>query len=297
MFIGIALPPLAALLRPILPEAVAGLLFLAMLRMEWRNLAEHFRRPAPVLLGLGWLLAGSPIAMWLSMTALRLPEGIAGALVLMAAAPPIMSAPALAPLLGLDAGLSLILVGLATLLAPLTVPPAAASLTGAALEIDLLAFTVRMALLIFGPLAAATLVRALAGDHRVAGAASTVDAASVLLLVSFAIAVMDGVGPLLLERPGFVAAMIAGSFAANLALQAVGSAIFGCLGQRQALTLGFLGGNRNMAVLLAALPPMTDRNTLLWFALAQFPIFTLPALLTRPYGWLLRGDPRSSGQL
>ena len=293
LFIGIALPPLAALLRPVLAGSVAALLFLAMLRVGWRGLIEHVRRPAVVALGLLWLLAGRALLMWAAVAPLRLPPGIEDALVLMAAAPPIMSAPALAPLLGLDAGLSLVLVSLATLLAPLTVPSAAAWLAGAALEIDLSAFTLRIALIIFGSVGAAVVVRTALGEARVARAAPIVDAASVLLLLSFAVAIMDGIGPLLLMRPFFVAAMIAGSYVANLGLQAVGAAVFARLGRSPALTLGFLGGNCNMAVLLAALPPTADRDTLLWFALAQFPIFTLPALLARPYRWLL--SPESSG--
>jgi BASS family bile acid:Na+ symporter len=296
LFIGIALPPLAALLRPVLAEAVAALLFLSMLRVGWRNLIEHARRPAVVALGLAWLLAGRPLVMWAAVAPLRLPDGIAGALVLMAAAPPITSAPAIAPLLGLDAGLSLILVSLATLLAPLTVPPAAAWLAGAALDFDLVAFTLRISVLIFGSVGAAVLVRAVAGEARVARAAPMVDAGSVLLLLLFAVAIMDGVGPLLLQRPVFVTALVAGSYAANLGLQAVGAAIFARSGRNQALTLGFVGGNCNMAVLLAALPSTADRDTLLWFALAQFPIFTLPALLARPYRWLLVREPRGAAR-
>ena len=212
---------------------------------------------------------------------------IADALILMAAAPPIMSAPALAPLLGLDSGLSLVLVSLATLLAPLTVPPTAAWLAGATLDFDLAAFALRIALVIFGSVGAAVAVRSALGEARVARAATLIDAASVIVLLLFAVAIMDGIGPLLWQRPGFVAAVIAGSYVANLALQAVGAALFSRLGRNPALTLGFVGGNCNMAVLLAALPPAADPQILLWFALAQFPIFTLPALLARPYQWLL----------
>ncbi len=290
LFLGLALPELAALLRPWLPHAVAGLLFLSMLRVAWPQLAETVRRPGMLGLGVLWLLIASPLLMAAVVAALRLPEGVGAALVLMAAAPPIMSAPAMALLLGLDMGLALVLVAAATLAAPLTLPLAAAWLAGQALALPVWEFGLRVAALILGAFAAALVARRFAGPARLAGWAAPIDAASVVLLVLFAIAIMDGVGPLLLERPGFVAALVAGSYAANLGLQAATALAFGRLGRRRALTVGFAAGNCNMAVVLAALPPDADPHMLLWFALAQFPIYTLPALLARPYRRLLTPD-------
>jgi hypothetical protein len=87
---------------------------------------------------------------------------------------------------------------------------------------------------------------------------------------------------------------VAGAFAANLGLQAVSGAAFAAAGARRALTVGLAAGNCNMAVVLAALPQDTHPDTLLWFALAQFPIYTLPALLSRPYRRVLGVTPAPS---
>ena len=46
VFVGIALPDLAALLRPLLTLAVIGTLTAALLRLDWNRLAEGLRRPA-----------------------------------------------------------------------------------------------------------------------------------------------------------------------------------------------------------------------------------------------------------
>lgn len=291
LFVGLALPALAALLRPTLPYAVAGLLFLSMLRVEWPQLVETVRRPRLVIAGVLWILIASPLLMAAAVAVSGVAEGVAAALVLMAGAPPIMSAPAMALLLGLDMGLALVLVGFATLAAPLTLPLVAGGLAGQALAVPLPVFAWRVAALILGSFAAALLVRRLAGEARLARAISAIDAGSVLFLLLFAVAIMDGVAAVAAARPGFVAAMVAGSYIANLGLQAATAAVFAAAGLRRALTVAFAAGNCNMAVVLAALPQDADPDTLLWFALAQFPIYTLPALLSRPYRRMLGVQP------
>ena len=51
-----------------------------------------------------------------------------------------------------------------------------------------------------------------------------------------------------------------------------------------ALTLGFVSGNRNMGLLLAVLPAGLDPDIVLYFALAQFPIYVFPLMLKPFYG-------------
>jgi len=59
------------------------------------------------------------------------------------------------------------------------------------------------------------------------------------------------------------------------------------------LTVGFCGGNRNMGILLAVLPAATAADTLMFFAVAQIPMYVLPALLAPLYRVILhdRRDP------
>ncbi|HSK38821.1 MAG TPA: hypothetical protein VK943_03550, partial [Arenibaculum sp.] len=133
VFAGLALPGLAAVLNPMLPAAVVALLVLSMLRIDWPALSAMLRRPLVVAFAVGWLLIGSPALVWAATAPLGLPDELRGSLVLVAAMPPILAAPALSLLLGLDAATALLTVVSATLLVPFTLPPITAAATDAAI--------------------------------------------------------------------------------------------------------------------------------------------------------------------
>ena len=71
-------------------------------------------------------------------------------------------------------------------------------------------------------------------------------------------------------------------------LQLAGGLLFAPLGCRLALTAGLLLGNRNMGLLLVALPAGSDPDIGLFLAVGQIPIYTLPALTLPIYRKLLR---------
>ena len=131
VFLGLALPPLAALLKPLLMPAIVGPFLVALIRLDWRRLTGHLRpaggRPRWRCCGCWWCRrcwsTRSP-ARWRSGPALH------GGIVLMAAAPPLMASGALALMLGLDVALAVVVTTLATALMPLTVPPIALHLLG-----------------------------------------------------------------------------------------------------------------------------------------------------------------------
>ena len=88
---------------------------------------------------------------------------------------------------------------------------------------------------------------------------------------------------------GHVLRFIIVAFAANILLQLLGAGVTAAMGRRSALTLGFASGNRNMGLLLAVLPAGSEPDALLFFALAQLPIYILPAALGPAYRrWLAR---------
>lgn len=283
VFAGLALPELATTLRPLLPPAVAVLLVLSMLRMDWAAVLDYARRPVRMGLALAWVLVGAPVAMAAVLAPLGLSDGLRAALILMAASAPIMSSPALAVLLGLDASLALVVVVAATLTMPFTAPWAADLLAHLPLAIPTWELTARLAGLVAGSVAAALVLRRFIGRARLAAWGRGIDAASVLFLVLFAIAIMDGVTAELIADPARTLLIILGSFAANLGLQAAGAALFWWTGRRAALTVGLVGGNCNMALLLAVLPAEVHPDVPLYFALGQFPIYILPAVLTPLY--------------
>ena len=238
VLLGLAAPPLAALCAPLLVPTLLIPLTLALLRLDWAAILAYRRRPALIALLLAWLLLASPVLVWLvtaPLAAAGLPAALRQALVLMGASSPIVSSVALALILGLDATLAVVGVIAATALVPLTLPAMAALLLGVTLEVGLGAFMLRLAVLVGAAFGAAWLIRQLAGRDRLVRAAHLLDGLTVISLVIFAVAIMDGVTAFALQRPGFVAMALLAAFAFNLLLQWVGYRLFRRLGERSAL--------------------------------------------------------------
>jgi BASS family bile acid:Na+ symporter len=107
-------------------------------------------------------------------------------------------------------------------------------------------------------------------------------------MLVFAVAIMDGVSETLWQHPQTVGMWTVAAFAINLLLQSLGALCFAATGRKVGLTLGLLSGNRNMGLVLASLPPSTNHEIVLFFALAQLPVYLLPALLRPVYRAILR---------
>ncbi|HKI64654.1 MAG TPA: bile acid:sodium symporter, partial [Burkholderiales bacterium] len=227
VFVGIALPDLAALLRPLLTPAVIGTLTAALLRLDWERLAEALRRPAlPAAIAL-WQLVASPLVVWLGTALVGLPPDLRLMLVLQAAAPPIGSAAVFAMILGLDGVLAVLGTVAATLLLPLTLTPLVGwLLPEAGLNVDLAAFFVRVTLLVAAPFVLAWGLRRAVGAARLARNDDLLAGVNVLLLVVFAIAVMDGVTARLLSDPLYIGTLLLTACVATALLHLAGFALF-----------------------------------------------------------------------
>lgn len=283
VFLGLALPPLASVARPLLGPAIALLLTATLVRVDWRVMLDTLRRPATVAAIVAWLLVGSPIVATAVLALLPLPVPLTTALVLMAAAPPILSAAPIAMILGLDGALALVVGLIATLLTPLTVPPLALALLGLEIELGVGEFMARLAVVVAIAVVAALVLRRVIGRERLPRVSRHLDGLVVVVMLVFAVAIMDGVTAALAARPGTVALWLSAAFIANPALQVAGALAFAWLGRRRALTIGLVSGNCNMGLLLAAFPPGTDSDVALYFAVAQLPMYMLPALLLPLY--------------
>ena len=290
VFLGLALPALSALARPLLAPAVVVLLTATLVRINWQLLLGHLRRPWLAAVITAWLLLGAPLAMAAVLSQLALPGALSTALVLMAAAPPILSAAPIAIMLGLDGALALVVGLAATLLTPLTVPPLALALLGLELDIGVVTFMTRLSLVVAAAFVAALVIRRLIGRDRLPGVAIHLDGLVVAVMLVFAVAIMDGVTATLTQRPMTVAIWLLVAFIANPALQIAGALAFSWLGRRRALTVGLVSGNCNMGLLLAAFPPGTDFDVVLYFAVAQLPMYMLPAVMLPLYRRLVRAE-------
>jgi len=295
VFLGLALPQLSALARPLLAPAVAVLLTATLVRIDWQVMLGYLRRPWLAALITAWLLLGAPLVTAAVLALLPLPASLSTALVLMAAAPPILSAAPIAMILGLDGALALVAGLAATLLTPLTVPPLALALLGLELDIGVVEFMTRLSLVVAAAFAAAVVIRRLIGRERLPRVATHLDGLVVAVMLVFAVAIMDGVTATIVARPATVALWLAVAFVANPALQLAGALAFSWLGRRRALTVGLVSGNCNMGLLLAAFPPGTDFDVVLYFAVAQLPMYMLPAVMLPLYRRLVApdGEPKN----
>ena len=123
--VGIAIPPIGVLLKPFVTEAVFLLLCIAFLRIDASAFRSYVRRPSIVLTATAWTSLVIPLLLCVTYRAFGVDERSADlflALALQAIAPPLMAAPALAALIGLDATLVLCTMVMSSALLPFTAP-------------------------------------------------------------------------------------------------------------------------------------------------------------------------------
>jgi hypothetical protein len=282
LFIGVTLPPLAALLKPIFAYALFALLCLAFLRVDPAEVRAHFTRPARVAAASAWMMLATPVLIGLTLVLLDMSERLPGlyiAMILQAAAPPVISAPTLAALMGLDAALSLATLVVCTAATPLTAPIFAALFVGAGMTLSPVVLGAKLLAMLAGAAIVAWLIRRIGGKAWVEAQQERIDGLSVVALFFFAVALMDGVLYSILNEPLKVLGLTLLSFGLALGLAALTALVFARLGMAQALALGLAAGNRNMGLMLAAAGTAVPELTWLYFAIAQFPIYLMPAML------------------
>jgi bile acid:Na+ symporter, BASS family len=295
LFIGLLVPALAALLRPL----VSGLVFLltaaTFLSIDWQELGRHVRRPALLALILAWTLLVSPVVTALAARAVGLPEPLAQALVLWAASPPLISVAAIALLLGLDGALALLVMVAGSFLMPFTLPPLVLGLIGFKLGIGILPLMRNLVLFTGGAALVAAALRYLVGAARLRRHVVELSGLSVLILILFAIAIMDGVRDLIAAKPQQVLGYALCALVASLILQALGFLSFAWLPRIAALTAGLIAGNNNMAVVWVNLGSAATPEVMLFVAAVQLPIYVLPAVLRPVYRALGAAQPYRGG--
>jgi len=280
--IGIALPSIGAILKPYVTEAVFVLLCIAFLRVDIATVKTYLRRPAVVLAATAWTSAAIPLLFGLGCHTFGLPQKAPElflGLMLQGIASPMMAAPALAALMGLDATLVLVTLVASTALVPITAPLFALVFIGSTLSISPL----MLAFKLFTILAGAALIGF--GLRRFFGLASIerhkdpIDGFNVIVLFVFVAAVMESVGVRVFTAPMHTMALAALTFVVFFAVLFLTVLMFLPTGRDRALALGFMASQRNMGLMLAATGGALPDLTWLYFALSQFPIYLSPQLL------------------
>ncbi len=289
IFVGLALPSLAGLAKPLLVPCILCLLAMSFMRTDLRRLSGG-RHAGLLALALLWIMAVLPATLGLLVSRVLPPsdDGLMLALVMQAAAPPIMSTPAFAALLGIDAALSLAVMLLSLCVLPFTAPLFVSYFTDGALALDGLALAGRLAFILVVCAGGGLGLRLLCGPSRLARWNDQLNGANALLLLVLAVAFMDGVTPWLLADPAFVLGIAGLSASVSLCALGVTLFVFSRVEGGQSLMLAYAAGNRNFGLMVAAAGGLLPDTTWLYVALAQFPIYLLPFLLRPLAARLLR---------
>jgi bile acid:Na+ symporter, BASS family len=275
VLLGLLMPPLASAARPFMSVAVFVFVLGTLLRVDAESFLAKLRRPIVSIALPLLIMAATPFTIGAALSALRIHNPLALAILLAASAPPSSGNAAVARMMGLDGATPLAATLISMALTPITVP-LVASVFGAA-PVNSLGLALRLAVLVGSAEGAALLIRRFAavdlGRHGQA-----VDGVIVVALLVFALATMAGVRTRLLAQPMLALDCVVFAFACNILLQLLGFLFFpGRFSDRVAA--GLTVGNRNVGLIWAALGSATPPVVALYFACAQFPVYILPRLI------------------
>jgi BASS family bile acid:Na+ symporter len=296
ILLGIALPPLGALIRPFFPETVFLLLCLAFLRVDPGALRAQFARPWLLLAAAVWTMLIVPVLVGMSLEAFGLFDrspGLLLALMLNVVAPPIFSSPALAVLMGLNAAVTLALLLTCVAATPFVAPALVALFAGSAVTFSPVALGLRLVLMLAGAACVGVAVRAIAGKAWVDRQAERIDGLNVVVLFLFAVALMGDVAANTIAHPLFVLGLLALSTAVTFGLSGLTLLLFARAGWHSALPLAHAAGSRNTGLMLAAAAGAVPELVWLYVALIQIPNYALP-LIVKPL--VRRLGPRQDGR-
>jgi hypothetical protein len=203
--IGVAVPPLGRVLRPYLAEAVFLLLVLAFLRVDMARLRGHLRRPGLMLAATAWTSLAVPL-LFLGVASLagirEAAPGLFLGLMLQGLASPMMAAPSLAALMGLDATLVLITLVTGTVMVPFVAAGFAQLFLSDALAISPVALGMKLAVMLAGSFLVAVILRRVLGTATVVRHGDAINGINTLILLVFISAVLGDVASIAWRTPG-----------------------------------------------------------------------------------------------
>jgi hypothetical protein len=282
VLLAIMAPPLDAVLRPFVTEAIFALLCIAFLRVDTADLRGYAKKPGLVLAATAWTSLALPSLIGtgclLAKLDVRSPD-LFLAIMLQAIASPMMAAPAFAAVMGLDATLILTTLVASTAIMPLTAPLFAYLFVGPALTLSPLALGLKLFAILVGSLLVAVAIRRFVGLASLLRYNNHINGLNILLVFIFVAAVMEDVAARFVAEPATMIGLTVFGFALSFAVLGLTALLFARAGRKRAFALGLMASQRNMGLMLAATGGALPALTWLYFALAQFPIYLSPLLL------------------
>ncbi len=286
---GYAAQPVAEFFGPYILHSMVILLAIAMLRLDVDKLRGYIRRPRVLAALVIVNLIAAPLMMWLLIQPLTIPPGLEQGLFLMAAAPMISSAIAIATVLELDAALAVAAMVTTYAVVPFTLPTLSVWLIGFDLGVGIWEMFIRLFATIAAPAALAFILRRWVFEREtLARNARAIDGLGVVFVMIFCLGIMDGIAAFTDGRIDYVILTLIAAFAANIAMQVFGTVLFLKLGRREALTIGLVTGNTNFGLVMVVLADKASSELIAYFVLGQVPMYFLPVVALPIYRRLMK---------
>jgi BASS family bile acid:Na+ symporter len=222
----------------------------------------------PLLFGVGYTLSG-------------LREGLPDLytiLILQIATTPITSSAAFAALMGLDVAFSLVTLIITNAISPISTVAFSYLFLGSSLfsPVDL---GVKLFLFFALSGAIAYAIRRAAGEEWLERQKEPLDGLNVIAVFVFAIAAMESVPRNVMANPAFAVELFVLVILVSLALIGLSVLIFARTGLDRSVPIALLSAFRNIGLVMATLGSSLPDLAWFYFAMAQFPIYLLPAVL------------------
>jgi len=281
IFLGLALPPLAAYVKPYLGETVFVLLLFSYLRTDPAAFRRYLKAPGLTITAALWIMVAVPLLFGTAYALSGIREGMPELytiMILQIAITPITSSAAFAALMGLDVAFSLAALIVSNALSPLTTVAFSYLFLGSSL-FSPVELGVKLFFFFAGAGAIAYAIRRIAGQPWIERQKEPIDGLNVIAVFIFAIAAMDGVPRHVMADPLFALELLVLIIVLSCALIGLSILVFLRSGLDRGLVIGLLAGFRNIGLVMAALGSSLPDLAWFYFAMVQFPIYLLPVVL------------------
>jgi BASS family bile acid:Na+ symporter len=281
VFFGLAVPPLAAYVKPHLGAIVFVLLLFSYLRTDPAAFRRYLTSPKLTILASLWVMIAVPLVFGTAYVFSGIREAspaLYTIMILQSAITPITSSAAFAALMGLDVAFALAALIVSNALSPITTVAFSYVFLGTSLfsPIDL---GIKLFLFFAGAGAVAYVIRRVAGQEWIERQKEPIDGLNVIAVFVFAIAAMESVPRNVIADPLFALALFVLTIVLTLALIGLSVLVFWRAGLDRGLVIGLLAAFRNIGVVMAALGTSLPDLAWFYFAMVQFPIYLLPVFL------------------
>jgi BASS family bile acid:Na+ symporter len=281
VFFGLAVPQLAVYVKPYLGETVFVLLLFSYLRTDPLAFGRHLKAPGLAIAGSLWVMVATPLLFGTAYALSGIRDTMPALytiLILQCAITPITSSAAFAALIGLDVAFSLVALIICNALSPLTTVAFSYLFLGTSL-FSPIELGVKLFFFFAGAGAIAYAIRRIAGTPWIERQKDVIDGLNVIAVFVFATAAMEAVPRHVMADPVFALELLVGIIALTCVLIGLSALVFIRAGIDRGLVIGLLAAFRNIGVIMAALGGTLPDMAWFYFAMAQFPIYLLPALV------------------